>query len=97
MNNNDVKPHGANNNESNVATSVQRSASNIQAQIDHLKQMMEKLEKTNTNKKSESYPCLLSECTNKSNRRKNIEKQKITNKTHNTCRKTARKEHQRKT
>ena len=96
-NKNYVKPHSANNNKSNVETSVQRSASNIQAQLDHLKQMMEKLEKTNTNRKSESYPCLLSECTNKSNRGKNIEKRKITNKTPNTCRKTARKEHQRKT
>ena len=59
--------------------------------------MMEKLEKANTNKKSESYPCLLSECTNKSKKGKNIEKRKIRNKTHNTRRKTARKERQRKT
>ena len=80
-----------------MTANVQRSASNIQAQIDQLKQMMEELEKSNTNKKTESYPCLLSECTNKSKRGKNIEKRKIRNKTHNMHRKTAHKERQRKT
>ena len=42
---------------------------------------MGKLEKTNK-KKSESYPCLLSEVTHKSKRGKNIEKWKISNKKH---------------
>ena len=96
-NNKDVQLHRTNNRESNVTANVQRSASNIQAQIDQLKQMMEELEKANTNEKTKSYPCLLSECTNKSKRGKNIEKRKIRNKTHNTRRKTARKERQRKT
>lgn len=58
-----------------MTANVKRSASNIQAQIEHLKQMMEKLGKTNKNTKSESYPCLLSESKNKA-KRGNIEKQK---------------------
>jgi len=88
-NNTDVKWHRAKNRENNVKTKVQRSASDIQAQIDQLKQMMEKLEKTNKNKEKESYPCLLSELTHKSKRGKNIEKRKIKNKKHNTRRKIA--------
>ena len=52
--------------------------------------MMEKLEKTNKNKESKSYPRLLSEFTNKSKRGKNVEKRKIRNKKHNMRRKMAR-------
>lgn len=61
-------------------TSVQRSASNIQAQIDQLKQMMEELDKVNQNEKSESYPCLLFECTDKLKRGKDKETMKKINK-----------------
>ena len=68
-------------------TNVQRSANNIQEQIDCLKQMMEKLDKANQNKEGESYPCLLSECTVKVKRDKDIEKRKKLNKKHNTRRK----------
>ena len=89
----DVKRHRANR-QTNVTpdvTSVQRSANNIQAQIDCLKQMMEELDKANQNKQVDSYPCLLSECIVKLKRGKHIEKRKILNKKHNTRRKIARK------
>ena len=88
----DVKRH-RDNKQTDVTpnvSNVQRSAINIQAQIDQLKQMMEKLDKANQNKEGESYPCLLSECTDKLKRGKDIEKQKIINKRHNTRRKLAR-------
>ena len=62
---------------------VQMSAHNIQAQMDSLKKIMETLEKANENKWNESYPCLLSECTDKIKREKNTEKRKIRNKKHN--------------
>ena len=75
-------------------TNVQRSANNIQEQIDCLKQMMEKLDKANQNKEGESYPCLLSECTVKVKRDKDIEKRKKLNKKHNTRRKIARQRRQ---
>ena len=48
-----------------VTENVQMSARNIQVQIDSLKKMMKTLEKATKNKQSESYPCLLSECTDK--------------------------------
>ena len=56
--------------------------------------MMEKLDKANQNKKGESYPCLLSECTVKVKRDKDIEKRKKLNKKHNTRRKIARQRRQ---
>ena len=52
--------------------------------------MMEKVDKANQNKEGESYPCLLSECTVKVKRDKDIEKRKKLNKKHNTRRKIAR-------
>ena len=39
--------------------------------------MMKTLEKATKNKQSESYPCLLSECTDKIKRGENTEKRKI--------------------
>ena len=96
----DVKRHRTNV-ETDVTpnvTSVQRSASSIQVQIDQLKQMMEELDKANQNKESESYPCLLSECTDKTKRGKDIEKRKKkTNKRRNKRRKAARRERHRTT
>ena len=78
-------------------TSVQRSASNIQAQIDQLKQMMEELDKANQNEKSKSYSCLLSECTDKLKRGKDKETMKKINKRHNTRGKAARQKRHRAT
>ena len=94
--NTDVKRHRASR-QTNVTpdvTNVQRSANNIQKQIDCLKQMMEKLDKANQNKEGKSYPCLLSECTVKVKRDKDIEKRKKLNKKHNTRGKIARQRRQ---
>ena len=80
-----------------VTENVQMSARNIQAQIDSLKKMMKTLEKATKNKQSESYPCLLSECTDKIKRGENTEKRKIRNKKHNTRRNIARQKREIKT
>ena len=78
----DVKQHHANR-QTNVTpnvTNVQRSATNIQAQLAYLKQMMAKVRQHYPElKKGESYYCLLSGCTDKLKRGKDIER-KITNK-----------------
>ena len=78
----DVKRHCK-----NIETDVMPNV-NIQEQIDQLKQMMEEIDKANQNKGSESYPCLLSEGTDKLKRGKDKEKRKK-KKTKDTCRKIA--------
>ena len=55
------------------------------------------VDKANQNKGVESYPCLLSECTVKPRRGKDIEKRKILNKKHNTRSKVARQRQQKTT